>query len=94
MERTFSKTEDYELVLQLEEDTIFLHIDVVNWGKSVFKSIQKDMQDILHKTKEQGWGEIYAYTPNVKFANMVEPCEIVASMDGREDLTIVKWITR
>ncbi len=93
MKQTFSENEDYKLVLEMEENHIFLHIDVVNWGKSVLKSIRTDMLDILKRTKEQGWDEVYAYTPNVKFANMVEPCETIGIMYGREELTIVKWAT-
>jgi len=93
MRQTFSKNEDYKLVIEMEQDTIFLHIAVYNWGKSVLKSIRKDMLDILERTKEQGWDEIYAVTPNVKFANLVEPCEVVAPSEAHKGYTIVKWIT-
>ena len=93
MKQTFSENKDYSLVIQMESDILFLHIDVFNWGKSVLKSIRSDMDTILSKTKEQGWDEIYAYTPNVKFANLVEPCETIGLMQGQEDLTIVKWVT-
>ena len=93
MIRTFSENDNYKLVIEMEQETIFLHISVFNWGKSVLKSIREDMDKILQHSKELGWDEIYAYTPNVKFANLIEPCEVVASMEGRDDLTIVKWIT-
>jgi len=93
MKQTFSNSEDYKLVLEMEQDIIFLHIAVYNWGKSVLKSIREDMLDILERTKGQGWDEIYAVTPNVKFANLVEPCEVVAPSEYRKGYTIVKWIT-
>ncbi len=93
MKRTFSENKDYKLIIEMEQCMLFLHISVFNWGKSVLKSIRNDMDEVLRLTKEQGWDEIYAYTKNVKFANLVEPCEIVAPMEGREDITIVKWIT-
>jgi len=93
MKQTFSNSEDYKLVLEMEQDIIFLHIAVYNWGKSVLKSIREDMLDILERTKEQGWDEVYAVTPNVKFANMIEPCQIVAQSEADKNCTIVKWIT-
>ena len=93
MKQTFSNSEDYKLVLEMEQNIIFLHIDVHNWGKSVLKSIREDMLDILERTKEQGWDEIYAVTPNVKFANMIEPCQVVAQSEADKNCTIVKWIT-
>ncbi|NOQ73242.1 MAG: hypothetical protein GQ574_14640 [Crocinitomix sp.] len=93
MKQTFSNSDDYNIIIQMESDLLFLHIDVVNWGKSVLKSIRQDMEKILDRTKAQGWGEVYAYTSNVKFANLVEPCEVVGPMAGHEHLTIVKWVT-
>ena len=93
MLKTYSDNENYKLMIEMEEDHLFLHIDVFNWSKSVLKSIRFDMANILYNSWQQGWKEIYAYTPNIKFANLIEPCEIVGVMEGRDDLTIVKWNT-
>ena len=93
MIRTYSDNDNYKLVIEMEEDHLFLHIDVFNWNKSILKAIRLDMIRILYKSWQQGWKEIYAYTPNPKFANMIAPCEIIGLMEGRDDLTIVKWDT-
>ena len=93
MKQTFSNSEDYKLVLEMKQDIIFLHIEVYNWGKSVLKYIREDMLDILERTKEAGWDEVYAVTPNVRFANMVEPCKVIGRSKEDPSYKIVKWIT-
>lgn len=89
---TYIKTEDYEIAIEQEEDTFFLHCEVENFSPSIMKEIKVHFYNIVEVFLKLGVDTLYAYTPDVKFCRSLLPCEVIGEIElADEEYAIVEW---
>ena len=93
---TYADTQDYKCVLEAGEDFVFLHLDVHNWNKTVFKTLKVDLQNILRMGYEEGHDYIFVYGNNkkiFKMANMVHPLVDDHVLFANDSYELMAWKT-
>lgn len=69
--RVLYKDENFNAVLEEKDSILFLHCEVDNFSKSVFKQMQVVLEEIKVACLSHGWEELFSYTPNPKFGKML-----------------------
>lgn len=59
------ENENFSYVIEEYKDVCFVHCEVFNWNKTVYKEILSMFISTTHKYKD-----VLCYTPNIKFAKM------------------------
>lgn len=65
--------DDFALEEQIEQGVVFIHLLVYRFNKTVLKKMQGMFQVLKGTYKEDGYGEIFAFTPDPKFCRLIDP---------------------
>lgn len=47
--------------LEYDEDAVFIHHDVVKWGKQALRYMDKAVEEACEKIKQEGFTELWSY---------------------------------
>lgn len=100
---TYVKNDEYVIKIEMVRpkgggpETAFLHLDVEQFNKTVFKKIRQNLEDIRKEFLENGIEVVSFYIHKditTKFHNMLRPLDFCVPMIGHEDQYLVGgWYT-
>lgn len=91
--RTVYEDEDFSVVLEERCSILFLHCYVDNYSKSVKKKMLDVFEELKQAAFYNGWGELYSYTPNGKFARLLPGAEKIDSFEeGGTEYEVFEWV--
>ena len=78
------------------EGYVFLHLEVHNWNKSVYKSLQEDFNKVINEFKGRGYDRVSFYLPveaSTKFHEKMRPLDYLVKFGPNMEYQAGGWFT-
>lgn len=90
--------EDETALIQYEDvdDKRFIHFDAKKFSHSIVRHYRKAFQTVKENCRKEGYSQIYSYTRNRKFAELVSPDfekEMIIEVAGK-NYEVLKWVLK
>ena len=87
----FYNDDDINVDLQYLNGDLLLHCTVNGkYSKRVKEKLQEQFMVISELAYMEGFEEMFSYTQNLKFANLIYPCEVIGEVP-HSDYKVVRW---
>lgn len=86
------ENDDFKAEVQQFEGQVYLHCEVYNFSKSVLEKIREEFYKVAELTYQRGLTHMFSYTSNLKFTNLIAPCEVIGEVSERgTTLKVIAW---
>lgn len=84
--------EDFKSELEYFDNAVYVHCTVNNFNKTVVEKIRDEFYSLGEVAHGYGFKHLFAYTQDLKFTNMIHPCEVIGKVEeGGQAYDVIAW---